>query len=163
MDIDYLGKVLVPIATFVAGFLISRLTMSKAERREDQNRKFELSQSLMNAMEKTFQDLTKTLQIYIKAPEPTIDHFVDIATTGERYLYQVKITCDAILTNNISDVIRDETLVPKIKDCANRTLPQIYDTLREIANKKGYEYNGELDRSKYLSIYTVSDKYWPTV
>lgn len=162
-DTEYLSGVVIPIVTFIAGFALSRFSMTKAERREDSNRSFKLAESLMEKMEATFQEFAAALKTYIDSGTPTFDHFYAISTSGEKYLYQVKITCDAILTENVDPIVRDETLVPKIKDCANRTLPDLYATLQHIAEKKGFEYSGKLQREKYLSIYTVAEKYWPVV
>src|ERR1700684_4215420 len=89
---------IVPIGTFVAGWLGARFTMSKKERRDFEQKQFENGRDLMVSQKEEFQEFTSALQIYInKDGDPTFDDFVKIATIGDRYLHQQKIVSDAIL------------------------------------------------------------------
>lgn len=158
-ETEYLSKVVVPLVTFALGFFVSRLTMTKAERAEHKHRMFKETKTLLKEQEALFNDLTGALKKYIDSEEPTFDNFYDISTAGERYLYGKKILADAILTNSVEPLVRDETFVPQIVDCANSLLPRIYSALQDIADKQGFAYEGELDRKKYQSIFTVAEKY----
>lgn len=158
-DVEYLGKVTVPIVTFVAGFLVSRFTQTKAQRREDEDRKFGRAQELQHAHEAKFQRFCEALQAYIAAQDPGLDEFHLVATTGQSYLDQMKLISDAILSENVPAGGRDGTLVRLVLECADRTLPQYYGALRDIAERNTFAYSGELRRENYESIYAVVAKY----
>jgi hypothetical protein len=150
---------LLPIGTFILGFLTSRFTMSKKERADVAQLRFQNSRELMERQNETFQDYVSALDGYINALEGDADHFVKVATVGERYFYQLKIASDAILSDAVDANARDNTLVPKIREAVERSLPEHYDALREIAAKKGFRYDGELRRENYSSLYAVVEKY----
>ncbi len=65
----------------------------------------------------------------------------------------------AILSDKVDRSTRDQMLLPKIRAAVARTLPQHYDTLREIAKKHGFPYNGELRRADYQALYDVVEKF----
>src|SRR5688572_3936841 len=88
----------VPIITFILGFFASRWTMTKKERADVDQKKFENGKSLMESMNERFQKFAGALQTYAnKKGKPSLTDFFEIATAGENYFYQQKITCDAIL------------------------------------------------------------------
>src|SRR5258708_23214867 len=140
-------NVLVPIVTFILGFFASRFTLTKKERKDVEQKQFENSKTLMEAQHATFQEFTTALKKYIeKDGEPTLDDFFLIATVGEKYFNQQKITSDAILAGNVDAGSRDNTLVPRIVEAVNKSLPSFYSSLQSIAKKKKIEYNGVLVR-----------------
>jgi hypothetical protein len=150
----------VPIITFILGFFASRWTMTKKERADVSQKQFENAKSLMEAQNATFQEFTAALHKYAnKKGKPSLTDFFDISTAGERYFYQQKITCDAILSDKVDASTRDNTLVPKIKESVERTLPDFYKTLQSIAGRREIEYEGTLKRSNYESMYAVVEKY----
>jgi hypothetical protein len=152
--------VVVPIATFLLGFFASRWTMTKKERKDFQQKQFENSKSLMESQLARFQEFSATLKKYIeKEGEPTLDDFYEVSTVGERYFYQQQVTSDAILAGNVDPNSRDNTLVPRIRETVQKSLPAFYEILKKIAKKKGFEYNGSLKRENYASIYAVVEKY----
>jgi hypothetical protein len=158
--VRFVATVLIPIATFVLGFFTSRLTMTKKERKDVQQKQFENSKALMEAQFARFQEFSAALNKYVsKAGEPTLDDFFEISTVGERYFYQQQVTSDAILAGNVDQQSRDNTLVPRILETAKKSLPTFYEVLQKIAKKKGFEYNGVLKRENYASIYQVVEKY----
>jgi hypothetical protein len=157
---DLVKNTPIPIATFLLGFFTSRFTLSKKERVDVGQKKFENSKALMEAQNTTFQELSASLHKYAnKRGKPSLTDFFDISTAGEKYFYQQKITCDAILSGKVDDSTRDNTLVPKIRESVERTLPDFYKTLKSIADKKEIEYEGKLVRSNYESLYLVVEKY----
>lgn len=161
--LDYLKEyenVLLPIITFVLGFIVSRFTLSLKERKDYEQKLFENGKALMESQQARFQEFSTTLQKYInKDDEPTLDDFFDIATVGEKYFYQLKISSDAILTGKVESTVRDNSLVPGIKEAVNISLPAYYTTLQIIAQKKNIVYEGELRRENYESMYVVVEKY----
>jgi hypothetical protein len=160
---DLLIKIGVPTGTFVLGFLTSRFTMSKKERADTSRAAFQDTRLLMERQEETFQAYTAAINSYLNSlAEGEIDHFMAIATTGETYFYQLKIACDAILSGNVSEIARENTLLPKIREATLITLPEHYDALQTIAKKKGFSYHGELRRENYISLYDVIEKFGAT-
>lgn len=156
---DY-EKVLFPIITFILGFIVSRYTMSLKERKDYEQKLFENGKALMEAQNSRFQEFAATLQKYInKTDEPTLDDFFEISTVGEKYFYQLKISSDAILSGNVPTDVRDNTLVPGIKEAVTKSLPTFYSTLQAIAAKKDILYGGELKRENYESMYSVVEKF----
>jgi hypothetical protein len=160
---DAITKFGIPLATFVLGFLTSRFTMSKKERADTSRAAFQDTRALMERQEQTFQAYVTAINAYnMSDKDGEIDHFLALATTGETYFYQLKIACDAILSGNVDTVTRDNTLLPKIREATLASLPTHYETLKSIAEKKGFPYSGELRRENYLSLYTVMEKYGET-
>lgn len=156
---DY-EKVLIPILTFILGFIVSRFTMSMKERKDYEQQLFENGRQLMEAQNSRFQEFSAALHKYVnKAVDPTLDDFFEIATVGEKYFYQLKISSDAILSNKVDPATRDNTLVPAIRDAVQKSLPTFYGTLQSIAKKKAIDYRGELKRENYESMYSVVEKY----
>lgn len=152
--------VLAPIVTFVLGFFVSRWTMTKKERKDVAQKQYENSKALMESQHERFQEFTTALKKYVDKKEaPTLDDFFEIATKGEKYFYQQKITSDAILAGAVDSTSRDNTLVPGIAETIKKSLPTFYGTLQTIAKKKGFEYDGRLERANYESLYVVVEKY----
>jgi hypothetical protein len=151
---------LTSVATFILGFMVSRWTMTKKERKDVEQKHFENGKELMLAQHEKFQEFVSVLQKYVnKVGDPTFDDFVEIATAGERYFYQQKITSNAILAGNVDAQSRDTTLVPRIAETVNSNLPHYYKTLQSIAQRKGFAYSGGLLRENYESLYVVVEKY----
>lgn len=156
---DY-EKVLFPIITFILGFLVSRFSMTLKERKDYEQKLFENGKGLMEAQNSRFQEFAAALQKYLnKTGEPTLDDFFEISTIGEKYFYQLKISSDAVLSGSVPTDVRDNTLVPGIKEAVTKSLPTFYSTLQLIAAKKNIAYSGELKRENYESMYSVVEKY----
>jgi hypothetical protein len=150
----------VPIITFILGFLVSRLTMSKKEKRDYEQKLFDNSKDLMIAQHDRFLEFSSTLRKYVSNQDnPTLEDFYEIAVNGEKYFYQLKIISDAILSNKVDMNSRDNTLVPKVKEAVEKVLPKFYDILTKIAQKNDFDYNGVLKRENYESLYKVSEKF----
>jgi hypothetical protein len=142
------------------GFFVSRWTMTKKERKDYEQILYENGNDLMEKQNDTFQEFTKSLKMYIENKDtPTLDNFYQIATSGEKYFYQQKIASDAILTNKVDARVRDNTLVPSIKETVSKSLPEYYKSLKNISGKNGFRYTGELKRDNYESLYLVVEKY----
>jgi hypothetical protein len=156
----YKFNVIVPIITFVCGFFVSRFTLTKKERKDVEQTQFENAKQLMESQHDRFQEFSLALTKYVgKDGEPALDDFYEIATVGERYFYQQKITADAILSGRVDSNSRDSTLVPKITETVEKTLPTFYEVLQKIAKKKHFPYHGKLERRNYESLYAVVEKY----
>jgi hypothetical protein len=154
------ASVLFPIITFILGFLSSRFTMTKKETKDLEQKLFENSKNLMLAQNDRFQDFSSVMHKYAsKQGEPTLDDFYEVSTTGEKYFYQLKIISDAILANQVDKRSRDNTLIPKVREAVEKTLPSFYDTLTKISQKRGLNYTGCLKRENYESLYKVLERY----
>jgi hypothetical protein len=152
-------QLVIPIITFLLGFAASRFTLSKKERKDVEQANYLNAKVLVEAHDKAFQAYAAALGAYEAAPETSFSLFLDIATTGEAYFYQARLTSDSILSDKVDRRVRDSTLAPKICAIARETLPQHYEVMREIAGKKGYDYMGELRRENYESIFEVVERY----
>lgn len=153
-------NILVPIITFVLGFVVSRFTMTLKERKDWEQKLFENGRGLTEAQNSRFQEFAAALHKYLnKAGEPTLDDFFEISTVGEKYFYQLKISSDAVLSGSVPADVRDNTLVPGIREAVTKSLPAFYSTLQAIAAKKKIRYSGELRRENYESMYAVVEKY----
>jgi hypothetical protein len=157
---DIFLKVVIPILTFVMGFLASRFTMTKKERKDYNAKLQENSNSLLRSLDDQFQKFTLALKEYSsKSGTPTLNEFFTISTTGEGYFLQMKMICDSILSGNIDRQSVLNTHIQIIKEAVEKSLPAYYKTLQEIAEVQDLEYSGELSEDNYQSIYTVYDKY----
>lgn len=149
----------VPVVTFVLGWFGSRWSLSKKERKDLEHRKYEISKNLMVDQHARFQEFTSCLNEYLQAEQATSDLFVKIATSGERYFYQQKITANAILSDQVDAHARDNTLVPKIEEAVHKNLPNYYDVLCRVAKRSGFTFEGKLKRENYEELYRVIEKY----
>lgn len=159
---DIFIKWIAPFVTFIFGFLVSRFTMSKKERKDHEANLVETTNRLTAEQTRSFQEFTKSLHHYLnKQDVANLDDFFDIATKGEIYFDHMRQTCDAVLADNVNKTAITNSIYPKVKDVVERTLPDYYNTLRELAQKEGIQYNGELKRANYEAIYTVYEKFAP--
>ncbi|MDZ4693423.1 hypothetical protein [Terricaulis sp.] len=156
---SWLTDVAIPIGTFVLGFLISHFTLSKRDRKDIEQTNYENTERLIEQHKAAFERYCSVLKAYDDAEEPTFDHFYAIATAGEAYFYQARLMADAVLSEKVDTQIRDSTLMPKLKEMTNKTLPLHYSVLQSIAKKKEFEYHGELRRSDYESIYSAVERF----
>jgi hypothetical protein len=160
MSKEFFISTAVPIITFILGFITSRLTMSKKERKDHQARLQENSNKLSAELNNSFQVFTTALNKYSqKAGEPNLDDFFDISTCGESYFSQCRAICDSILSDNVDKKSVKNTHLPIMKEVIEKSLPMFYGALQEIAKKKSIQYSGTLKRENYKSIYEVYDKY----
>jgi hypothetical protein len=153
--------VAMPIVTFLLGVMVSRFTLSKKERKDVEQANYVNAKALVEEHDKAFQAYAAALGRYADADEPDFSLFLEIATAGEAYFYQARLTSDAILSDKVDRKVRDNTLLPKIRAVARDTLPRHYEVMQEIAAKKGYDYKGELRRENYESIYEVIERHGP--
>ena len=151
---------LLPIGMFILGFITSRFTMTKKERKDHVARLQDNSNKLSKELNDKFQVFTTTLNKYVqKNGQPDLDDFFAISTEGESYFSQCRTICDSILSGNVDKQSIANTHLPIIKDVIEKSLPGFYSALQEIAKKKNIQYSGILKRDNYKSIYEVYDKY----
>ena len=158
------GQVVVPFITFliggIGGFWTSRFTLSKAERKEVQQRLYENAVRHKQDRERYLGEFTAAMRRYIsKEGDATLDDFHSIACTGDLYFNEMKIVADAILGGNIDAHSRDHTFVPLIHEAVHKSLPSYYTELKKLAEKIGAPYGGTLKRSNYESLFVVVEKY----
>ena len=154
--LDVFVKFIVPIGTFILGFFVSRFSMSKKERKDYETKLLETSRELVEKQSEAFQEFTEALYQYAnKDEDPDLDDFFKISTKGELYFNRIRIACDAIIAKKVDEDSIRNSILPKVKEAVERSLPDYYSTLAEIANKENIKYSGELRRENYESIYTV--------
>ncbi|ATG72900.1 hypothetical protein AN401_02690 [Zobellella denitrificans] len=162
--LESLIKWATPFFTFVLGFLVSRFTMSKKERKDHEAKLVETANKLTAEQARSFQEFTTAFHRYINKQDAAgLDDFFEIATKGELYFDHMRQTCDAVLANNVDKTAVTNSIYPKVKDAVERTLPDFYSTLQEVAQREGIQYSGELKRENYESIYLVYEKLSPSI
>lgn len=154
------SKVWFPILTFFLGFFARTFVMSAADRAANKRAKFALSKQLADDQNEAYQKLAKALTEYgSQSSRPSLDDFFAISGPAQNYLYQQKTTADAILADMVDAQSRDGTFVPKLTETADRVIPAVYRTLKEIADKHGLPHTDQFDRANYQSIFDVVEKF----
>lgn len=151
-----------PILTLAFGFLVGRWTMSKKERKDFEQKNFENTRELIAKHDTAYAAYTAALNAYNQGATPSLGAFVDIATTGDHYFYQLNLMCAAILSDKIDGQTRDNVLLAKIRGVIDRNLEPHYTILRDISENHGFVYGGELRREDYAAIYAVIEKFGDT-
>lgn len=150
-----------PVAGFVLGFMTSRWTLTKKDRKDLEQKNFENTSKLVGDHDEAYRAYTAALTAYDDAPTADPGNFVEIATRGDRYFLQLNLVATAILSDKVDVAARDQILLPNIRAAVARSLPNHYDALRTIASKHGFNYRGELRRTDHAAIYDVAEKYGP--
>jgi len=154
-------KVGAPIATFVAGFIANQLFLARKDRLTQSQNRFTNISSLLEKQEKSYNAYTQSLKSYMRPAKPkrTQKTFDEIATCGDNYFRALRNLADAVLAGNVSALVRDNTCIPLLREAAERSLPEHYQALSEIAQEQGFSYNGELRRENYEGIYVAVEKF----
>lgn len=155
-------NVWLPIATFIAGALLTRLTLSKAERLTLGQLKSQRAADLANLQNERTIELLQALTEYSETKgAPTLREFLSISSASNKFLYQQKVIADAVLADTVDSTSRDNTLVPSLIETAERLIPKIYETLKVIANKNSLPYTDTFKRENYEGIFSAVEKYGP--
>lgn len=153
-------EVWLPIATFLLGFFVRTFTLSKADRELNERSKFALSKELADSQNDAYQKLMKALTEFAsEATKPSLADFFSICGPAQDYLYQQKLTADAVMAGRVDNQSRDATFVPKLVETADVVIPKTYTTLKKIADKHGLPYPEQFDRANYQSIFDVVEKF----
>lgn len=153
-------NIFIPIVTFVMGFMVSRFTMSKKERKDEQARLQSNSNAHLAKIDEKYAEFAKQLKAYAsKREEPTLDDFYLVATAGDGYFTQMTALCDSILEDQVPGSAVANTFLPRVRKVADEILPQYFATLQDIAKRRGLPYKGEFRREDYESILSVRDKF----
>lgn len=156
---EWVKDIGLPVGGFIAGFLTSRWTLTKKDRKDVEQKNFENTAKLIEQHDAAYAEYTKALTAYFDAPSAVLDNFVDIATKGDRYFIQLNFLAAAILSDKVDASVREQILLPKIRAAVARSLPQHHEALRTIADKHGFAYRGELRRTDYGAVYDVIERY----
>ncbi len=156
---DWAKDVGIPILTFAGGFLLSRFTLTKKDRADVDQKNYENTETLIARHDTAYDEYTKALTSYASGPGAALDSFTEIATKGDRYFIQLNFLAAAILSGKVDAEAQEQILLPKIRSAVRRTLPQHYSALKDIAQKHGFPYRGELRRSDYGALYDVIERF----
>lgn len=149
-----------PILTFIAGAALSRFTMSKEGRTAALQAKSQQAATLGNLQNDRTIELLAALSAFAdKKGKPSLKDFIAISTPANRFLYQQKLIADAVLAGTVDSTSRDNTLMPSLKETAERLIPRIYADLKEIADKNGLPYPDDFKRENYEGIFAAVKKY----
>ena len=157
--LNWVEKVVIPIVTFVVGFLISHFTLSKKDRKDVAQKNYENSVALVEQHKLAYEAYAAALKTYDDAALASANDFFHIATTGETYFYVLGLMSSAILSDKVDPALRDNVMLRKIKEATERTLPHHYEALKAIAQKYNFPYTGELRLADYEALYAVIGKY----
>jgi len=152
-------KELLPIGTFILGFLSSRFTMTKKEKKDYKNTLQENANKYSKELDDAFNNFMASLQKYIQCDTPTLENFQDISISGESYFSAMKRLSSAILERNIPKRSIDHDFCQRIKEFVEKNCELYYEALSAIAQKIGVQYNGAFRRENYESIFLVYETY----
>lgn len=158
-ETNYLVDVGMPIATFVLGFITSRFSLTKKERLDEKQRLFQNERELSDRHKKAYDEFHKSLESYIRSPSPGIDDFVKISITGDNYFRALREISEAMLSGNTGEASARDNFHPILEKAIDKTLPDYYSTLQQIAEKKGFTYNGRLERRDHEQLYAAHEKF----
>ena len=157
--LDWIEKIVAPAVTFVAGFVVSRFTLTKKDQKDLEQKNYENSKSLVDQHDSAYASYTGALATYNDSALASANDFVAIATTGDRYFYVLGLMSAAILSDKVDPTLRDKVFLRKIIEATARTLPSHYDALQTIAQKYGFPYSGALRLADYDALYEVVAKH----
>lgn len=133
--------------------------MSKAERANLGQLKSQRAADLANLQnERTVELLTALAEYSQRSGRPTLSEFLTISAAANKFLYQQKVVADAVLADRVDATSRDNTLVPSLIETAERLIPKIYETLKEIAEKNNLPYPDDFKRENYEGIYSAVER-----
>lgn len=136
---------------------------TKAEARAEKQRLHDNSDRYRKTREARYLAFTEALSAYTKRSGPaTMDELLSLATAGDLYFNELRVVADAILSQNLDAHSRDNTFVPDILRALQKTIPQYYNVLSEMAKKLGAPYAGKFNRGDYASLIAVVEKYAPS-
>lgn len=158
---DWVKDIGLPIVTFMAGFATARWTLTKKDRLEFEQKNLENTNARIGEFEKAYEVYTQAIELYASAPNPDASFFVKIAVTGDSYITTLNRMSSLILSGKADVQLRDDVLLPKIRAAVSRTIPQHYNTLKVIADKHNFPFNGEERRAEDGAIYSVVEKFGP--
>ena len=157
--LNWVEKVIIPIVTFVIGFLISHFTLNKKDRKDVEQKNYENSVALVGQHRVAYEAYAAALKTYDDAALASANDFFQIATTGETYFYVLGLMSSAILSDKVDPKLRDNVMLRKIQEATERTLPHHYEALKAIAQKFNFPYTGELRLADYEALYAAIGKY----
>ena len=158
-ETNYFVAIGVPIATFLLGFFASRFSLSKKERLDHSQRLFQNERELSDRHESAYKEFSAALVAYVNSPSPGLDDFAKISSTGDNYFRKLREIGESMLSSNIREQAARETFAPILKQALDKTIPSYYKTLKEIAKKNGFPYDGQLKRENYEPIYSAVEKF----
>ena len=158
--IELASDVVIPIATFVLGFFVSRFTLSKSERLTHQQRQYENTRQLEEQRKAAYDRFTTALKSYVAGESPAdVTTFYEIATSGDAYFNALKSAATAIQAKAIDPSARDGTYIPAIVEALEKSVPAYYQNLQKIAEKMDHRYDGQFKEQNYRSMIEVAKKF----
>lgn len=159
-EFQYISKVIVPVFTFIVGWLFTQFAMSKKERSDHRDRQQKNVETYQENLNDEFDKFTNALAKYAKLKKrPTIQDFLSISQAGERYFTQLKMIADATFENTIPVSLSISVFSQSIREAHERSIPKFYGVLKEIAEKRDMEWEGEFRRANYESIESYYERF----
>ncbi|MGU5765648.1 MULTISPECIES: hypothetical protein [Aeromonas] len=146
--------IIVPLVSFLAGFLLNAVFMTKKDREELKLKKQELSNILESDVTEAGSEYTTALA----AMNPRdFDSFMKVNDSGEKYFNALnKLACSIVSRTTDKDSTINSHVI-KIRDAYTRTIPDHYKTLSYIAENCDIPYKGKFRAENYKSLRVVID------
>ncbi len=147
----------------VGGALISRFTLSKAEKVQLGQQAFLNANELRKSKEVRFLAFSTELGNCIRrkngGEQIAFDDFMRLSTTGTLYFEELKIIADAILSGKLDCTSRDSNFIPAIHEALAKVLPAYYEELEKVARRLDIPYSAKFDERNYESLLKVAEKF----
>ncbi|WP_432347910.1 hypothetical protein WMC41_09890 [Shinella yambaruensis] len=144
----------------IFGFIVSRFTLSKAEKIASDQKKYENADKHAARRIEKYNEFHHALQAYCEKSDGfNLDDFFSISKAGDNYFNELRLIADAIMQDRIPANMRDNTFVPDIMSALSKNIPLYYDTLHKIAKKVKAPYTGKFEAKNYASMIHVIEKY----
>ena len=152
-------KVVLPIITFLLGFIVSRLSMSKKERFDTRAKTLEISNKLDSDITTAFQEYQKALGKLSNAEKQNLNEFLEVESTGVAYFQALNSAASAVLLGVISRELFKSIHLSKVAEGYYRVIPKHYETLKYIAGRCGLDYSGKFRSYNYQAMESALEKY----
>lgn len=134
--------------------------MNKKDRKELSIKLQNEADEIVEKIDVKSQEFKDELCNFSKLNNVSIDDFNKITKFANAYFSQLKICCDNILSNTISLISMENTLLPHIKETVEKDIiKKYYQILRKSARKSNIPYKGQYKKEYYKSIFIVYGKF----
>ncbi|WP_420606535.1 hypothetical protein [Novosphingopyxis sp.] len=113
--------------------LLGRFVLSQKDRNDNDQKRYENSRQLLADSATNATALQAALGKALKKANPGVDDVVTIMNAGAAYFANLQSMAQAILDGRVSESTRTQSLVPRIVDAMEKSLPAYYDALTRLS------------------------------
>jgi len=164
----YFGSIEVPLPLLLAAatllgviipLIFNKVFLSRRDRNEDDQRRFENSTKLLTESSAHAADLEAAIAKVLKKPTPSADDVRAIMKAGEIYIATQRSMAHAVLHNLLSDTSKVHDFVPRIVEALEKSLPAYYSALPRVCKKVGIPFEGKFTEDNYETLFRVAELY----